>query len=49
MERARRRFLATAAAVSAGSITGCVAPFGHSSSYTNQVLKPQNQNTVYYG
>ena len=47
MERARRRFLATAAAVSAGSITGCVAPFGHSSSYTSQVLKPRNRSTIY--
>ena len=48
MNRARRRFLAAAAAVSATPIAGCGAPFGHGSSYASQVLKPQNQNTMYY-
>ena len=49
----RRRFLAGAAvAASTVSIAGCVgphvAPFGHRSSYTSQIVKPQHRNAVFY-
>ncbi len=52
MSISRRHFLATAAAA-ASTLTaaGCagpyVAPYGHRSSYASQILKPQNQNTVF--
>ena len=52
MDHSRRKFLAAAAAASALSITGCVgphvSPYGHRSSYASQVLKLQNQNTVFH-
>ena len=52
MSHSRRQFLAaTAAAASALSIAACAGPHvasqGHRSSYTSQILKPQNRNTVF--
>ena len=49
----RRRFLAgVALAASTASIAGCagphVAPFGHRSSYTGQIVKPKHRNTVFH-
>ena len=29
-------------------ITGCISPYGHRSSYTSQILEPQNQSTVFH-
>ena len=49
MSCSRRRFLVgAAAAASTAAITGCAAPNGHRSSYTSQILKPQNRNTVFH-
>ena len=53
MNQSRRQFLAAvAAAASTLSLAGCiapkVAPHGHRSSYTSQILKPENQNTVFH-
>ena len=53
MNPSRRRLLAgAAAAASAVSVAGCagpyVAPHGHRSSYTSQILKPGNRNTVFH-
>ena len=52
MSHTRRRFLAAAAAAASTlSIAGCAGPHvasqGHRSSYTSQILKPQNGNTVF--
>ena len=49
----RRRFLAGAAvAASVASLAGCAGPhvasFGHRSSYSSQIVKPQHQNTVFH-
>lgn len=49
----RRSFLyAAASAATVLSSTGCVAPkvapYGKKSSYTSQILKPENQSTVFY-
>ena len=52
MRISRRQFLASAAAASALSTTGCAGPhvgaYGHPSSYTGGILKPQNRNTVFH-
>ena len=52
MSISRRQFLsAAAAAASTLTAAGCAGPhvasYGHRSSYTTQILKPQNQNTVF--
>ena len=52
MSHIRRQFLAAAAAAaSALSMAGCAGPHvasqGSRSSYTSQILKPQNGNTVF--
>ncbi len=52
MSHTRRQFLtAAAAAASTLSLAGCAGPHvasqGHRSSYTSQILKPQNRNTVF--
>ena len=44
----RRRFLGAAASAAVLPIAGCVTSYGHRSAYTSQILKPQNQNTVFY-
>ena len=54
MDHSRRKLLAAAAAaaVSPLSLSGCLAPkaapHGHRSSYTTQILKPGNGNTVFH-
>ena len=53
MRHSRRHFLAAgAAAVSTGSLAGCIAPqaagYGHASSYASHVVKPANRNTVFH-
>ena len=48
MNRSRRRFLAGAAVASALPVTGCAGLFGPDSSYTSQVLRPENANTVFH-
>ena len=52
MSHTRRQFLAAAAAAASTlSMAGCAGPHvasqGHRSSYTSQILKPQNGNTVF--
>ena len=51
MSQSRRQFLAATAAASTLAAAGCVgphvAPHGHRSSYTSQILKPQKDNTVF--
>ena len=52
MSHTRRQFLAAAAAAASTlSMAGCAGPHvaspGHRSSYTSQILKPQNRNTVF--
>lgn len=52
MSHTRRQFLAAAAAAASTlSMVGCAGPHvaspGHRSSYTSQILKPQNRNTVF--
>ena len=52
MNSSRRQFLTTAAAAaSVLSVTGCLAPrvadYGHRSSYTSPILKPENRSTVF--
>ena len=53
MNHTRRQFLAAAAAAASTlSLAGCAGPHvasrGHRSSYANQILKPQNANTVFH-
>ena len=48
MNRSRRRFLAGAAVASALPVTGCAGLLGPDSSYTSQVLKPENASTVFH-
>ena len=48
MTHSRRRFLAAAAAACTLPITACVGPYGHRSSYTSQILKARNRNTVFH-
>ncbi len=53
MNQSRRQFLAAAAAsASTLSLAGCIAPMvaphGHRSSYTSQILKSKKQNTVFH-
>ena len=56
MEQSRRQFLKTSAStLSAFALTGCVVPNvsppphqKNSSSYTKQILKPENRNTVFH-
>ena len=48
MNYTRRQFLKNSAAASALLATGCVSPHGEKASYTTQILKPQNQNTVFH-
>ena len=52
MTHTRRQFLAAAAAAASTlTVAGCAGPHvasqGHRSSYTSQILKPQNANTVF--
>ena len=52
MNTSRRQSLtAAAAAASVLSVTGCIAPrvadYGHRSSYTTPILKPENRSTVF--
>ena len=48
MNHSRRKFLAAAVTRLTLPVTGCVSPYGHRSSYTGQILKPKNQNTVFH-
>ncbi len=48
MKLTRRRVLASAGAASALLASGCVSRFGSSTSYLTPILKPENQNTVFY-
>ncbi len=48
MTYTRRQFLRNAAGAAALLATGCVSPHGHKASYTSQILKPQNKNTVFH-
>ena len=48
MNYSRRRFLAVAATVCSFPFAACVGPHGHRLSYTTQILKPQNRNTVFH-
>ncbi len=48
MNYSRRQFLAGTAAATAFLTTGCAGSYGHRSSYLSQILRPQNQNTVYH-
>ena len=48
MNYSRRQFLAGTAATTAFLTTGCAGSYGHRSSYLSQILRPQNQNTVYH-
>ena len=48
MDYSRRQFLIGAVAASTFPAAGCVSPYGHPSSYTTQILKPQSQNTVFH-
>ena len=48
MTYSRRQFLAVSAASAALLATGCASTYGHRSSYLSQILKPQNQNTVFH-
>ena len=47
MNHSRRRFLVTAAAAATLPMAGCTSPYGARSSYTSQVLKPQNRSVVF--
>ena len=47
MKPSRRQFLTAAAAASALPLAGCASFSEGSSSYTSQVLKPQNRNVVF--
>ena len=48
MDFPRRQFLIGAAATSLLPLAGCVSPYGHRAAYTSQILKPQNQSTVFH-
>lgn len=48
MNVSRRGFLLGSAALSAASLAGCVSSFDSPNSYAAQILKPQNQNTVFH-
>ena len=47
MFHSRRNFLAAATAATALTMAGCVGSPGSRSSYTRQILKPQNRNAVF--
>ena len=47
MNISRRRFLTAATAATAVPLAGCVGLSEGSSSYTSQVLKPQNRNSIF--
>ena len=47
MNQTRRQFLRNAATASALLATGCVSPHGRKTSYTSQIIKPKNRNTVF--
>ena len=47
MNYTRRQFLRNAAAASALLATGCVGPQGSKTSYTSQIIKPENESTVF--
>ena len=44
----RRNLLKGVGATSALSLAGCMSPHGHRSSYTSQIIKPGNHNTVFH-
>ncbi|MYE59996.1 MAG: hypothetical protein F4X35_10695, partial [Alphaproteobacteria bacterium] len=48
MHFTRRQFLAASAAAAALPAAGCVAPHGHSSSYTGQILNTDNPGAVFH-
>lgn len=48
MKLTRRDVLAGAGATSALLVSGCVSPFGSSTSYLTPILQPENQNTVFH-
>ena len=48
MNCTRRQFLRNAAAASALLATGCVGPQGSKTSYTSQIIKPRNRNTIFH-
>ena len=47
MNHSRRQFLATAAAGATFPMIGCTSSYESRSSYTSQILKPQNRNVVF--
>ena len=48
MNHTRSKFLASTSAVSAILAAGCVGLNKEKSSYTSQIVQPQNQNTVFH-
>lgn len=48
MHFTRRQFLAATAAASTLPAAGCVAPHGHSSSYTSQILRTSDPGAVFH-
>ena len=44
----RRSLLKGVGATSALSLAGCMSPHGHRSSYTSQIIKPGNHNTIFH-
>ena len=47
MNYTRRQFLKSTAAASALLATGCAGPQGNKTSYTSQIIKPKNRNTIF--
>ncbi len=47
MNYTRRQFLKSTTAASALLATGCAGPQGNKTSYTSQIIKPKNRNTVF--
>ncbi len=48
MTHTRRQFLKNAAAASALLMTGCAGPYDQKTSYTSQIIKPRNRNSVFH-
>lgn len=48
MTHTRRQFLKNAAAASALLMTGCAGPYNQKTSYTSQIIKPRNRNSVFH-
>lgn len=44
----RRSLLKGATVAAAASVAGCMSPHGHRASYTSQIIKPGNHNTVFH-